>query len=238
MRKGFTLVEIAIVLVIIGLLIGGILAAQSMIATARVQNAVKTLRQFDVGVANFRTKYDGLPGDSARFSPAGDGDARIEGSDQNFWGYTIWFNNETANFWPHMQQGGFLNSDAAYLATIATNFSVSSPSPNSPKVAWDRTGVIAYHNTGGGMNPHYWLLGDYTNVFTNASLGLTWPVSMASIPAQEALSLDAKIDDGTPGGSVWPQNAACTSGGSYNTGAGAKCNLAVPMYQTTGMTQQ
>ena len=58
-RQGFTLVELSIVLVIIGLLIGGILAAQSMISTARLQSLVRTIQQYDIAATNFETKYNG-----------------------------------------------------------------------------------------------------------------------------------------------------------------------------------
>ena len=53
MKKGFTLVELSIVLVIIGLLIGGILVAQSMIHTAKIQNTVRLIQQMDTAVSNF-----------------------------------------------------------------------------------------------------------------------------------------------------------------------------------------
>lgn len=55
-KKGFTLVELAIVLVIIGLLIGGILVAQSMIGTSKITAAISQIQQFDAGVESFKTK--------------------------------------------------------------------------------------------------------------------------------------------------------------------------------------
>ena len=77
MKKGFTLVELAIVLVIIGLLIGGILAAQSMIQTARLQAQIRQINEFDIAVSNFVTKYNSIPGDSLLISPNGWGQGRI-----------------------------------------------------------------------------------------------------------------------------------------------------------------
>lgn len=66
MSKGFTLVELSIVLVIVGLLIGGILISQSLISTAKIQAQVKQIQQFDIAVQNFMTVYGGLPGDSSK----------------------------------------------------------------------------------------------------------------------------------------------------------------------------
>jgi prepilin-type N-terminal cleavage/methylation domain-containing protein len=63
-NKGFTLVELAIVLVIVGLLISGILVAQSMINTTRIQAFGRQIGQYDAAIANFQDKYKGLPGDS------------------------------------------------------------------------------------------------------------------------------------------------------------------------------
>ena len=68
-KKGFTLVELSIVLVIVGLLISGILVGQSMIATARLQSAIRQLQQYDAAVTNFQTQYNQLPGDSKLFTP-------------------------------------------------------------------------------------------------------------------------------------------------------------------------
>jgi len=61
MRKGFTLVEIAIVFVVIGLIVGGVLVAGSLTNAARVQSALRQVSQFDVAITDFKTKYSVLP---------------------------------------------------------------------------------------------------------------------------------------------------------------------------------
>src|SRR5476649_103906 len=73
MKRGFTLVELSIVLVIIGLLIGGILVAQSMTETARIVAVAAQIQQFDAGVESFKAKYNALPGDAQQFGGNGDG---------------------------------------------------------------------------------------------------------------------------------------------------------------------
>lgn len=71
-EAGFTLVEIAIVLVIIGLLVGGILKGQSMIHNARVKRVVKQGEELKAAVYSFYDKYGMLPGDE-NLSNAGQG---------------------------------------------------------------------------------------------------------------------------------------------------------------------
>ncbi len=66
--RGFTLVELSIVLVIIGLLVAGILVAQSMTDTARAQRITLELQQYQIMVDNFGTKYNALPSDDAMFA--------------------------------------------------------------------------------------------------------------------------------------------------------------------------
>lgn len=63
MKRGFTLVELSIVLVIIGLLIGGILVAQSMISATRILAQVKQLSELDIAVQNYLTSFKRWPGD-------------------------------------------------------------------------------------------------------------------------------------------------------------------------------
>lgn len=62
-QKGFTLVEIAIVMVIIGLLIGGILKGQEMINNAKVKRVVKQADEMRAAVMTFYDKFGQYPGD-------------------------------------------------------------------------------------------------------------------------------------------------------------------------------
>ena len=64
-EQGFTLVELAIVMVIIGLLIGGILKGQELINNARIGSTVSQLKGLDAALNTFRDKYNALPGDIA-----------------------------------------------------------------------------------------------------------------------------------------------------------------------------
>jgi prepilin-type N-terminal cleavage/methylation domain-containing protein len=63
-QAGFTLVEIAIVMVIIGLLIGGVLKGQAMIENAKVKRVVKQTDEFRAAVMTFYDKYGVFPGDN------------------------------------------------------------------------------------------------------------------------------------------------------------------------------
>ncbi|HEY4998029.1 MAG TPA: prepilin-type N-terminal cleavage/methylation domain-containing protein, partial [Usitatibacter sp.] len=64
-QSGFTLVEIAIVLVIIGLLLGGILKGQELINSAKVKNIANDFRVIPTYIYAYQDKYKSLPGDDA-----------------------------------------------------------------------------------------------------------------------------------------------------------------------------
>ena len=61
--RAFTLVELAIVMTIIGLLIGGILKGQELLENARVTATIAQIKSYDAAVISFRDIYSGLPGD-------------------------------------------------------------------------------------------------------------------------------------------------------------------------------
>src|SRR5258708_17338689 len=86
-EKGFTLVEIAIVLVIIGLLLGGILKGQEMITQAKIKNVINDLNGITVAITSYQDRYRALPGDdknattrwTTQAPASGDGDGVIAG---------------------------------------------------------------------------------------------------------------------------------------------------------------
>ena len=64
-QSGFTLIEIAIVLVIIGLLLGGVLKGQELINSAKVKNLATDFKNVPIYIYGYQDKYKALPGDDA-----------------------------------------------------------------------------------------------------------------------------------------------------------------------------
>jgi len=122
-QSGFTLIEIAIVLVIIGLLLGGILKGQELINSAKVKNLATDFKNIPVYIYGYQDKYKALPGDDkaatthVAATTNGDGSGIING---------VWnaATGESFNFWQHVRLGGLApgttnTADATYLPTNA-----------------------------------------------------------------------------------------------------------------------
>jgi prepilin-type N-terminal cleavage/methylation domain-containing protein len=107
-QSGFTLVEIAIVLVIIGLLLGGVLKGQAMIENAKIRNVTNDLNAIQAAYYGYMDRYKALPGDDklvTRFiaaGPVGDGSGTIDGT----WVPTA--GTETEKFWQHLRYAGLV----------------------------------------------------------------------------------------------------------------------------------
>ncbi|HMT79420.1 MAG TPA: prepilin-type N-terminal cleavage/methylation domain-containing protein [Azonexus sp.] len=108
-QKGFTLVEIAIVLVIIGLLLGGVLKGQELINSAKVKNLANDFRSIPTFVFAYQDKFRALPGDDRAAVTHigaianGDGSGRIDGN----WNDEPVGNacaSESCNFWDHVRR--------------------------------------------------------------------------------------------------------------------------------------
>lgn len=125
MRKGFTLVELSIVLVIVGLLIGGILVGQSLIDSARVNRLASDLGQYEIAVIQFNDRFKQLPGDSEYFSPPGAPDGILNSGDTDGDGVRdstacngVLINFESFQAWAHLSQAKMLSKDySAYSPT-------------------------------------------------------------------------------------------------------------------------
>ncbi len=109
-QSGFTLVEIAIVLVIIGLLLGGVLKGQELINSAKVKNLASDFRTIPTFVYAYQDKYRALPGDDraadthigVAAASNGDGNGRIAGN----WNDAPAANtcaSESCFFWLHVR---------------------------------------------------------------------------------------------------------------------------------------
>ena len=130
-QSGFTLVEIAIVLVIIGLLLGGILKGQEMITQARIKNVINDFNGITAAYFSYQDRYRAIPGDDAgaptRWTLGAPGTSATAGD-----GVLQGLSNaptaspevETRLFWWNMRSAGFISgptAPAAQAAAQATN---------------------------------------------------------------------------------------------------------------------
>jgi prepilin-type N-terminal cleavage/methylation domain-containing protein len=129
-QSGFTLVEIAIVLVIIGLLLGGILKGQELINSARVKNLANDFRVIPTYIYAYQDKYRALPGDQAQaqldnqFTGATAATAGTRGNGVIDGSWNGAATTEAGIFWQHVRlanlaAGPTATGDAAYFPTNA-----------------------------------------------------------------------------------------------------------------------
>ena len=166
-----------------------------MIESAKITAAVQKLGQFDVAIMNFKTKYNGLPGDARAFGGDGNGFVRAFGN------FDSYFEYEVSNFWNHL-------STFQKIKKGGGTYSTSTASPVIPErqipalnLGNKYTGALAFssnQNWGAGSrfyNMNTYLISGFNGTGTN-NHWLLPPNVDHSLSVPEALAMDKKIDDG------------------------------------------
>jgi prepilin-type N-terminal cleavage/methylation domain-containing protein len=189
-QQGFTLVEIVIVLVIIGLLLGGILKGQEMITQAKIKNVIADFSGISAAYHGYVDRYKNIPGDDpcagagagltpnncgtnvARWAaPAagGNGDGVVVGAYNS-----VNAADESRQWWDHLRRAGF----------------VSGAGDQQPFNAL--TGMIGVQTGDTAVGPALGSDGAGTGGFS----GLI--ICSANLPDKIAIAADTQMDDGVP----------------------------------------
>ena len=208
-QSGFTLIEIAIVLVIIGLLLGGILKGQELINSARVKNLAADFRNIPLFIYGYQDKFKALPGDDPAVvahvggtlatTPAGtQGNGVISGN----WNSTT-VTDESYLFWEHVRKAGL------------------APGVTTPGA----TDYLPTNASGGTIGIQSGATTAATSPIQAGNVGISgaYIICSTGILGKFAKQLDTQMDDGnTAAGSMM---ATPTTG--YNIGATATATASI-----------
>lgn len=200
-RFGFTLIEISIVLVIIGLIVGGVLVGKDLIRAAELRSVDSQLSEFKAAVNTFKMKYNCLPGDCGSatdfFGTALDCAAeQVSLATCNGNGDGILSTAEGLLFWKHLSNSGLIPGNYTGVQDGANPYATSVRNVPSGKISgslWNTVywGVVSGESTlFDGVYNNTLQFGRYQQDNNPAN-----PV----ITSKEAMLLDQKIDDGKPG---------------------------------------
>jgi hypothetical protein len=228
--SGFTLVQLAILLMAMGLFVGGIMMGRELIETYHIHSEITQIGDLDAAIRQFYGKYEGLPGDLLAIKaereglPAGNGTPGHSDGDGNIspcnLGWQWHLGCETALFWSHLSVSGMIAENFTADSRF-TDFRLSQVGSMFPYLPQSRLGegiYIAVWNTNASQpSPRPQLpYGNYYEI--SGILGVIDEQmrdnSHVMTPAQ-AHAIDAKMDDGLPftgrvlvnGEADWPKDA-------------------------------
>ena len=217
MKRGFSLVELSIVLVILGLLTGGILAGQSLIRASELRAVTAEYQRYAASTQTFRDKYFAYPGDfrdatkfwsrqiNAAHCPTNSGVATInassgacDGDGDGLMDYAVAGTEagEMFQFWRHLALAGLIEGSYTGLAG-AGDFRQSDVGINIPKskISTGGWGGVRYSGSFAGDANDFAI--DVGNMFEYGGQTVWYP-SGGILRPEEAWNIDTKMDDGKP----------------------------------------
>ena len=190
-NKGFTLIELSIVIVIIGLIVAGISAGSSLVKSSKIRSFITQINEYKTAANNFFDQYEALPGDfreASQYWPAcspTEGANACDGDDDGIIGSGA--SGEDLRAWEHLALAGLIKGDFPGVASVT---------PNTPDSTIEKA-VIEL-----GFSGPVW--GSYERVGNIIFLRNVSHTLHPVLPATVAQSIDKEIDDGVAdGGKVY-----------------------------------
>jgi hypothetical protein len=231
--RGFTLVEMSIILVIVGLLVGGVMVGKTLIRSAALRGVASEYQRFNTAMQNFREQYSSLPGDLANAThywgvattcPGdsthtsltgtcnGNGNDQVESSAPN--------SVETLRFWQHLVyagqiEGSYSGTSGGAANTYTTTIGVNTPSSKIDGAGWSIWTAGYYDYTSTAL-----FEGNYVNTFFYGAQVTDNITQGAVLAPKDAKTIDTKMDDGMPATGnirVREDQTACHTGGTSAT---------------------
>lgn len=241
-QNAFTLVELAIVMTIVGLLIGGVLKGQELLENSRMTAVANDIKAYQAALTTFRDIYKGMPGDHINATNIikgciagnncanGDGDGVIDSAAGHD---AIWYAgfdaSEPFQAWKHLALAELIKGVNTTVARPAS-FQAGIHVPLSP------LGGMVYIKSASGTPG---TMGEGQGVYTTISGDGTgiWSTPAAIFTVATVMKMDLKMDDGIAFSgdllavsSGWTSGCGTTANGvsGYNVNAsGRVCGFGV-----------